>query len=117
MANKSYERTYKVTGPNDINQVKARISYHKDGFGRGPRGYYLHVDPIESTDLGGGLVCQRYTMFSGHCSLVEPVKRASQKKFDEAVAQMDAILKTPLNTILRENDLTRVSNDYRETTL
>jgi hypothetical protein len=117
MANKSYERTYEVCGPNNINQIKARISYHKDGFGRGPRGYYLHVDPIESTDLGDGIVCQRYVMFSGSCRLVEPVKRSSQKKFQEAVSQMDELMRAPFDAIMEENDLTLVSGDYRETLL
>jgi len=110
----TYERTYKVNSTSIINQLNVRVSYHKDGYANGPRGYYLHVQPLEVTDMGGGLQRVQYVPYKGRYKLLAEVKRANKTKFNEAIAKIDELMDEHLDTILAENELTLVSTNYTE---
>lgn len=113
---KTYERIYKVEGENGMNQIRVSVSYYKDGYGiSGPRGYYMHVHAVTATDMGNGFISVLYNnIMGGYTYLLNEVKRASQKKFNEAIAMVDELLDEPLQTVISENDLTLVTNDYTE---
>lgn len=112
MAQTRYTRYY--GGLNDAkssaNTLKAQIFYSKGGVnwatGREEgRGYYFSLTPVEIEDHGSYKV-ESAAMFSGRKTLVLPVQRQSQKRFEQAKAMMDDLMDRYCGQFLDENGMT-----------
>lgn len=69
--------------------IKTEVYYNKGGMnyfsGRAEeRGYYLSVSPVKREEIGN-IVTECYTAFSGVKMLILPVKRQSDKAYQQAV--------------------------------
>lgn len=82
------EHLYPVAEPTaDLTHFKLSVYYDKGGlcyatYKTKPRGYYLSVGPIAVEDRGDGVVCTKFTMFSGTCVVLEETKRLNRKQLE-----------------------------------
>lgn len=96
-----------TTPPNKFIDVSLR--YDKGGinyanYQHKPRGYYLSVTPLESRDLGNGVVMESITMFAGVGACVQETARYNAKQFQQLA---DAAPNTELYRQLLEDVLNR----------
>lgn len=82
---KNYEKI-----ENSDTELKIQVYYNKGGlnyfnYKNEERGYYLSVCPVQVERKDNGICIESYTAFSGVKKLVLPVKRQSDKKYNEAV--------------------------------
>lgn len=83
-------KKYLPVCPNDkrITHIKIETSYSLGGmnlwtYRNEPRGYYLHVSPVERSERNG-IIMEGFMMFSGIKKLLKEVSRKSAKAEREA---------------------------------
>lgn len=123
MAQTRYTRYY--GGLNDAkgsaNTLKAQIFYSKGGVnwatGREEgRGYYFSLTPVEIEDHGS-YKTESFGLSSGCKTLVLPVGRQSQKRFEQAKGMMNDLMDRYCGQFLADNGLTLAEGaDYEEVT-
>jgi hypothetical protein len=107
---------FPTTTPDKFIEVK--VAYCEGGANNfsgvtNSRAYYMHVTPITVERLVGGVETKSYKLFHGCKSLIEEVKRYSEKRILALVNQVgrDCETRAPkvmrlVNFVLNEEDLT-----------
>jgi hypothetical protein len=93
--------------------LEVEVVYSKGGmnyftYESDPRGFYLHVTPVEYEESGTpGIRWKKYTLFSGVKKFVHPTKRFSRKGLETAVSLAQEHVAAMVEHVLTENNLTR----------
>jgi hypothetical protein len=123
MAQSRYTRYYGglIDHNRDANTLKVQVYYSIGGVNwatmrEEERGYYFSITPVRIEDHGNYKVEETW-MFSGIKALILPVKRQSQKRFEQAKAMTDDLMDKHCAAFLADNGLELPDGaDYEEVT-
>lgn len=108
------ERYYKINGNGNVNALKIEVYYNLGGYNvwtyrSEPRGYYLLVLPVKRDGI-----MESFEAFTGTRYCISQVSRQSNKRFEEAKAQLPKLMETIVKTWCEKNSLDVDFNDYTE---
>ncbi len=109
-------RSYKAEGES-VNTVECEVFYTKGGinyfnYQNEPRGYYFSITACKITDVGNGLVCREFGMFSGEKTLVLPCQRQSKTRFESACSMMDELVERYLEDFCERKGIKILSEEF-----
>ncbi len=92
MSNRHFPVKRVPTNQGEGHFIEVYVSYNKGGMSMAtykqiPRGYSVHVQPVEIKDMGG-YTSKSFIGFSGYRQDVEEANRFSQKKLREVAERM-----------------------------
>lgn len=123
MAQSRYTRYYGglIDHNGTMNTLRVEVYYAKGGvnwatYREEERGYYFSMTPVRIEDHGG-YKSEEVKLFSGRKTLILPVKRQSQKRFEQAKAMTDDLMDKHCAAFLADNGFELPDGaDYEEVT-
>lgn len=101
----------------DVNCIEVKLDYDLGGWQYStctekPRGYYIHVQPMELVHHDNGLVSYKFSAYTGYYKLLVECKRKSKSAetkakviYEDAKKRLVEIVCKEQNLILEENEI------------
>lgn len=99
----------------DVNCIEVKLDYDLGGwqystYTEKPRGYYIHVQPMELVHYDNGLVSYKFGVYTGYYKLLAECKRKSKSAETKAKVLYEDAKKQLVERVVNEMNLTLEEN-------